>query len=255
MSPTQHGRAAGRASAAPPAFATSGSMVDGGSAGTAASSAKGAAKAPKGAKPGRKPGPGKAAASAAAAAASAGAGTGSVSSGEHSGANDDTLCGLCYAGYKLGDKWRKVRYIHIHWYMLMESGALCHPDGKPMHMLSEWTDKDPFKRWAKDKGQRVSSHFKCFPHSALAHCFESCSTEVLVHKHCLHAFNFVVKARFDDLVAATGYVPGPHPDDFGSVYAKKDLEAALVFNPAKPELYVRDPAVISHAGARAAYRT
>ena len=158
---------------------------------------------------------------------------------------DEVQCGLCYAGYKLGDKWRKVRYIHIHWYMLMESGALCHPDGTPMHMLSEWTDKDPFKRWAKDKGQRVSSHFKCFPHSALAHCFEPWSTEVLVHKHCLHAFNFVVKARFDDLVAATGYVPGPHPDDFGSVYAKKDLEAALVFNPQRPQMYIHNPGAVT----------
>jgi hypothetical protein len=149
------------------------------------------------------------------------------------------------AGYKVGDKWRKVRHIHTHWYMLMESGALCHIDGRPMHLLSEWTDKDPFKRWAKEKGQRVSSHFKCFPHSALRHCFDSSAGEVLVHKHCLHAFNFVVKARYDDLVALTGYVAGPQPDDFGSVYAKKDLESALVFNPLSPELYIRRREVLT----------
>ena len=146
---------------------------------------------------------------------------------------------------------RQVRYIHIHWYMLMESGALCHANGAPMQLLSEWTDKEPFKRWAKDKCQRVSSHFKCFTHESLVRCFGPASTEVLVHKHCLHAFNFVVKARFDDLVAATGYIAGPHPDDFGSVYAKKDLEPALVFNPSRPELYlsVNAPIVVQHAGA------
>lgn len=69
-------------------------------------------------------------------------------------------------------------------------------------------DKEPYKVWAKAKDQRVSSHFKVFTHEQLGHAFSSKSTAVAVHKHCLHAFNFVVKARYDDLVSACD---GLHP--------------------------------------------
>jgi hypothetical protein len=72
----------------------------------------------------------------------------------------EELCGLCGAGYKNGDKWRKVRYIHLHWYNLMESGAVCTASGEALQLLSEWQDKQPYKEWAKRKAQRVSSHFK-----------------------------------------------------------------------------------------------
>ena len=42
--------------------------------------------------------------------------------------DDLTNCALCRSGYKNGDKWRNVRRVHIHWYLLMESGAaLCAP--------------------------------------------------------------------------------------------------------------------------------
>jgi hypothetical protein len=74
-------------------------------------------------------------------------------------------CGLCCAGYKNGDKWRQVRRIHIHWYNVMESGVVKRPGPggtvSPVHMLSEWTDKALYKKWAVEKSQRVSSHFKC----------------------------------------------------------------------------------------------
>jgi hypothetical protein len=165
---------------------------------------------------------------------------------------DGIRCGLCAAGYKNGDKWRKVRQIHIHWFNVMESGTLCHvATGRRLELLSEWTAKELFKRWARANDLRVSSHFKCFSHAALVGCFASGSTEVQVHKHCLHAFNFVVKARYEDLVAATGYVPGPHPDDFGGAYAKRDLDAALVFDVAHPEVYVPNPRAISRLRAPA----
>jgi hypothetical protein len=71
---------------------------------------------------------------------------------------------------------------------------------------------------------------QCFSHEALLRCFAGCA-DVSVHKHCLHAFNFTVKVRYEDFVEQTGYLAGPHPDGFGSVYSKKDLEEHLVFRP------------------------
>ncbi len=53
----------------------------------------------------------------------------------------------------------------------------------------------------------------------------------MVHKHCLHAFNFVVKARFDDLVAITGSVArSPLPSTLlprASTHAALDLCVGL----------------------------
>jgi hypothetical protein len=47
--------------------------------------------------------------------------------------------------------------------------------------------------------------------------------------------------RFDDLVARTGYTNGPHPDHFGSIYAKRDLDRGLVFTPANAAMYFPRP--------------
>lgn len=168
-------------------------------------------------------------------------------------AAEEVRCALCSCGYKNGDKWRNIRRIHLHWYRLMQSGALVAPSGAPLRLLSEWSTKDPYKAWAKAKEQRVSSHFKVFSANALARAFEPNSTDILVHKHCLHAFNFVVKARYDDLVAVSGYSAGPHPDEFGSTYSKRDLEKDLMFDPtsATPR-YINPSRLFRGAGAGAA---
>jgi hypothetical protein len=69
---------------------------------------------------------------------------------------------LCGAGPKNGDAWRKVRNVHQHWFNIMESGAvLDRTDGQPVRLLSEWTEKERFKKWASIRGcGGVSSHFK-----------------------------------------------------------------------------------------------
>jgi hypothetical protein len=52
---------------------------------------------------------------------------------------------------------------------------------------------------------------RCFTHAQLAHAFSGCDTGKQCHKHCLHAFNFCVKKKFEVFQADTGY-KGPEPD-------------------------------------------
>jgi hypothetical protein len=93
---------------------------------------------------------------------------------------------------------------------------------------------------------------QCFSHETLVRCFSSSESgaDVSVHKHCLHALNFTVKVRYEDLVQQTGYRPGPLPSDFGTRYSKKDLEAHLVFRPhVNTRLYFEDASTGGVAGA------
>jgi hypothetical protein len=61
------------------------------------------------------------------------------------------------------------------------------------------------------QGIKLEKHFKCFTHEQLDNAFRHCDSGKRCHKHCLHAFNFCVKVKFDVFQAATGY-SGPKPD-------------------------------------------
>lgn len=111
-------------------------------------------------------------------------------------------CALCGKGRKSGEDFRDVRNIHVHWARMME---LC----CPRHYLSEWTTRKAY--YSNLPRIKLEKHFKCFTHEELHRTFSQLNSGKRCHKHCLHAFNFSVKVRFDQWARDTNYT-GPKPD-------------------------------------------
>ena len=114
---------------------------------------------------------------------------------------EDT-CALCGKGRKAGEEFRDVRNIHVHWARVME---LC----CPRRYLSEWGTRKHY--YAHLPRVKLEKHFKCFTHEDLSNTFRIMDSGKRCHKHCLHAFNFTVKVRFDEFQQDTEY-EGPKPD-------------------------------------------
>jgi hypothetical protein len=114
----------------------------------------------------------------------------------------EDVCSLCGKGRKPGEDFRVVRNVHVHWARVLELSC-------PRPFLSEWTSRKQYYSNVPDI--KLEKHFKCFTHEQLANAFSSCNSGKQCHKHCLHAFNFCVKVKFDVFLKETGYT-GPKPD-------------------------------------------
>jgi hypothetical protein len=112
------------------------------------------------------------------------------------------VCALCSRQRREGEDFRDVRNIHVHWARLMEFLS-------NRHYLSEWTTRRQY--YAFDPAIKLEKHFKCFSHDQVSFAFDGLANGKRCHKHCLHAFNFTVKTRFEEFAAATGY-SGSAPD-------------------------------------------
>ena len=115
---------------------------------------------------------------------------------------DADICALCGKGRKSGEDFRDVRNIHVHWARVLE---LC----SSRHYLSEWTSRKQY--YANLPKIKLEKHFKCFTHEQLDNTFRTMNSGKRCHKHCLHAFNFTVKVKFDIFQRDTKYT-GPKPD-------------------------------------------
>lgn len=115
----------------------------------------------------------------------------------------DDACALCFKVRREGEDFRDVRNIHVHWARLMEM--------LPSHTLylSEWTSRRQYYQF--DPSIKLEKHFKCFTHEQIMFAFDGLDTGKRCHKHCLHAFNFTVKTRFEQFARDTGYAGAP-PD-------------------------------------------
>ena len=114
----------------------------------------------------------------------------------------DDVCALCFKPRREGEDFRDVRNIHVHWARLMELLP-------PSHYLSEWTSRRHYYQF--DPAIKLEKHFKCFTHEQVMFAFEDIESGKRCHKHCLHAFNFTVKTRFDQFARETGFT-GTAPD-------------------------------------------
>jgi hypothetical protein len=112
------------------------------------------------------------------------------------------VCSLCGKGRKAGEDFRVVRNVHVHWARILELS-------NPRPFLSEWSTRKQY--FSNMPGIKLEKHFKCFSHEQLAYAFSGCDTGKQCHKHCLHAFNFCVKKKFEVFQAETGY-KGTEPD-------------------------------------------
>ena len=124
------------------------------------------------------------------------------------------LCALCGRGRKPGEDFRRVRRVHVHWARKLE---LC----SKRRYLSEWSARRDY--YTNIPSVRLEKHFKCFYHDQLVEAFGDVDAGKRCHKHCLHAFNFTVKVKFD-VYAATTDKPGPPPDFVK--YSKRDMPAS-----------------------------